>query len=143
MSPRTRVTIQTQVDLSCNPSQAPYIHLRSHVVPGFVGSLFGRRAGFMQRVLYSCAALAVPVLLFGVQASDATTISVAETGNVLSASAGTSVVSPSQSSATFSAVNATDDVVRAVPPADQDHGLIFTSFDSDQRLGVTGSLGPI
>jgi hypothetical protein len=73
-------------------------------------------------------------------AAQATTISVAQPGNVLS---GATAVSSTSIAAPFPASAAVDDLVRAVPPADQDHGLIFNNGDQSQRLGLAGSFGAI
>jgi hypothetical protein len=72
--------------------------------------------------------------------SSATTISVAQPGNVLS---GATAVSSTTIAAPFPASAAVDDLVRAVPPADQDHGLIFDNGDQSQRLGLAAAIGPI
>jgi hypothetical protein len=53
---------------------------------------------------------------------------------------GSIVASSTAVSLSFHPLLAVDDKVRATPP-DQDHGLIFASFDADQRLGMTGNYG--
>jgi hypothetical protein len=73
-------------------------------------------------------------------AAQATTISIAQPGNVLS---GATAVSSTFIAAPFPASAAVDDLVRAVPPADQDHGLIFNNGDQSQRLGLAGSFGAV
>jgi hypothetical protein len=81
-----------------------------------------------------CAAL----LIVGTTAQ-ATTIDIGRPYNRLwgAATNSSSVVNPS-----FLPARAVDNQVRAVPPNDQDHGLIFGSFDPDQRLGLTGPFAP-
>jgi hypothetical protein len=80
-----------------------------------------------------CAALfaAVPI-------AHATTTNVGRPYNVLD---GAIVASSSATSLGFPPTHAVDDLVRFCCPADQDHGLIFSSFDSNQRLGMTGNFG--
>jgi hypothetical protein len=54
---------------------------------------------------------------------------------------GSIVASSTATSLSFHPLLAVDDKVRFCCSADQDHGLIFASFDSDQRLGMTGNFG--
>jgi hypothetical protein len=84
--------------------------------------------------------LVAVVSVISVSSSRATTISVAQAGNVLAAA---TAVSSTSIAAPFPASAAVDDAVRAVPPADQDHGLIFDNGDQSQRLGLSGSFGAI
>jgi len=89
------------------------------------------------RVSASIGACCIAVL-FGLPTARATTINIGAPYNVLS---GSIVTSSTVTSSSFHSGLTVDDAVRAVPPADQDHGLIFASFDSDQRLGMTGNYG--
>jgi hypothetical protein len=82
--------------------------------------------------ILGCAAL-----LTCAPAAQATTTNIGKPFNVLD---GSIVASSSSVSLSFHPGLAVDNLVRATPP-DQDHGLIFSSFDSDQRLGMTGSFG--
>jgi hypothetical protein len=72
--------------------------------------------------------------------ANATTTSIATAGNVL---AGSTVFASTEIGANFLAPNAVDNLVRATPPSDQDHGLIFQNNDPSERLGLTGSFGPL
>jgi hypothetical protein len=78
--------------------------------------------------------------LMSIESAQATTTSVATTGNVL---AGATAVSSTVIAPGFPTSHSVDDLVRAVPPEDQDHGLIFDNADPSQRLGLTGSFGAI
>ena len=70
--------------------------------------------------------------------AQATTINIGAPYNVLS---GATAVSSTTITPAFPASAAVDDLVRAVPPADQDHGLIFSNSDPSERLGLSGSFG--
>jgi hypothetical protein len=70
----------------------------------------------------------------------ATLTSVAAPGNVLS---GATTFASSEITAGFPSSHAVDGNVRFCCAADQDHGLIFSNSDPDQRLGLTGSFGAI
>jgi hypothetical protein len=86
------------------------------------------------------ATIALILILSIANAAWATTTNIGATGNVL---AGATAVSSTQIAPAFPASAAVDDLVRAVPPADQDHGLIFSNSDPSQRLGLSGSFGTI
>jgi hypothetical protein len=69
-----------------------------------------------------------------------TTTNIGDPSNVLS---GTTTVSSSTVAPAFPSSHSVDDLVRFCCAADQDHGLIFSNSDQDQRVGFTGDLGAI
>jgi hypothetical protein len=72
--------------------------------------------------------------------ANATLTSVAAPDNVLT---GATTFASSEIAPAFPASLAVDDNVRFCCSADQDHGLIFSNSDPDQRLGLTGYFGAI
>jgi hypothetical protein len=88
----------------------------------------------------SVSGVVATLLLIAAPGARATTTNIAAPGNVL---AGSTVFASTEITASFLATNAVDDLVRATPPSDQDHGLIFQNTDPSERLGLTGSFGPL
>jgi hypothetical protein len=86
------------------------------------------------------ASIAIILFLSVAGVAFATTTNIGAAGNVLF---GATAVSSSEVTPAFPAALAVDDLVRAVPPADQDHGLIFSNSDPSERLGLSGSFGPL
>jgi hypothetical protein len=76
-------------------------------------------------------------LFLGLSAAQATLTNIGLPYNVLD---GSIVASSTATNFSFHPLLAVDNNARATPP-DQDHGLIFASFDADQRLGMTGNFG--
>jgi hypothetical protein len=72
--------------------------------------------------------------------AEATIAVIADPDNVLS---GATTFASTEINAAFPASQTVDDAVRYCCPADQDHGLIFSNSDADQRLGMSGAFGAL
>lgn len=88
-----------------------------------------------RQLFIGCAAV-----LAMVPAVYATTTNIATPGNVL---AGATAFASTEIAAAFPASRAVDDLVRFCCAADQDHGLLFSNSDPNQRLGLSARLGAL